>query len=191
MEITFREPSSDATDTEALWQILQPTFAAGETYCIPRDVSRAEALAYWSDSPHRTVLAVSGEEIVGSYFLTPNQRAGGSHVCNCGFVTKADTAGRGVATKMLLHALAEARRLGFRAMQFNFVVSTNVRAVRLWERHGFAVVGRLPGAFCHPSVGYVDAFVMYRSLLDNERETVPAQDASSEAARRLREFDLK
>ena len=81
---------------------------------------------------------------------------------------------------MLLHALAEARRSGFRAMQFNFVVSTNVRAVRLWERHGFAVVGRLPGAFCHPSVGYVDAFVMYRSLLDNERETALAQDASSE-----------
>ena len=109
-------------------------------------------------------VAEDGARIVGTYYLRPNQRGGGSHVANCGYVTAASASGRGVGRAMCEHSLAEARARSFRAMQFNFVVSTNDRAVRLWQACGFAIVGRLPGVFSHPTHGYVDALVMHRSL---------------------------
>ncbi|HVM75817.1 MAG TPA: GNAT family N-acetyltransferase, partial [Candidatus Saccharimonadales bacterium] len=101
---------------------------------------------------------------VGTYFLRANQGGGGSHVANCGYVTVTKATGKGVARAMCAHSLEHAKKRGFRAMQFNFVVSTNERAVRLWKSFGFEVVGTLPGAFLHPTAGYVDAYVMYRSL---------------------------
>jgi ribosomal protein S18 acetylase RimI-like enzyme len=103
-------------------------------------------------------------ELLGTYYLRANQKGGGAHVGNCGYMTAAKASGRGVATAMCAHSLEYARSLGFRAMQFNFVVSTNVGAIHLWEKFGFATVGRLAGAFLHPSLGYVDALVMYRTL---------------------------
>lgn len=151
-------------DEDAIWAILAPVFAAGETYCLPRDVGRAEGLDYWGGGNHAVFVAEDGGRVLGSYFLCANQRGGGAHVANAGFATAPATQGRGVARAMLAHALAEARGRGFRAMQFNFVVATNTRAIALWERAGFATVGRLPGAFAHPSAGYVDALVMYRAL---------------------------
>jgi ribosomal protein S18 acetylase RimI-like enzyme len=110
------------------------------------------------------VETVSGKLDKGTYFLRPNQSGGGNHVANCGYITDVATTGRGVARVMCAHSLEHARARGFRAMQFNFVVSTNERAVRLWKSFGFEIVGTLPGAFCHPRLGYVDAFVMYRTL---------------------------
>src|SRR5258708_40170131 len=102
--------------------------------------------------------------MLGTYFLQPNQQGGGSHVANCGYVTAPWATGRGVARAMCAHSLERARERGFKATTFNFVVSTNDRAVALWRSFGFEIVGRLPGAFHHPTAGFVDAFVMYRSL---------------------------
>lgn len=127
-------------------------------------MSRESALAYWYDPAHEVFVAVEDDEVRGTYFLQANQRGGGAHVANCGYMTAAHATGRGVARAMCSHSLERARQRGFRAMQFNFVVSTNTRAVRLWESLEFAIAGRLPGAFQHPREGYVDAFVMYRSL---------------------------
>ncbi len=160
--MNLRPATKDDDDT--LWAMLEPVFRAGETYCLPRDIGREDALAYWSGPPHSVFLAEEDGVALGTYFLTPNQRGGGAHVCNCGFVTADAARGKGVARAMLLHALDTARSAGFRAMQFNFVVATNTRAIAIWESHGFAVVGRLPGAFRHPRDGYVDALVMYRQL---------------------------
>ncbi len=151
-------------DDAALWAMLEPVFRAGETYCVPRDVSRAEALAFWRDPPHAAFLAEEGGAALGSYYLMANQRGGGDHVANAGFVTAPGAEGRGVARAMLADAMDRARGQGFRAMQFNFVVASNIRAVATWERAGFAVIGRIPEAFRHPRLGLVDALVMHRRL---------------------------
>jgi ribosomal protein S18 acetylase RimI-like enzyme len=151
-------------DRDAVWSILEPVIRAGDTYTLPRDLSREAALAYWFSDEHEVFVAEDGDMVVGTYYLRANQRGGGSHVANCGYMTAAKAAGRGVGSSMCQHSLEQARHRNFRAMQFNFVVSSNERAVRLWERNGFRVVGCLPKAFLHPGRGYTDAYVMYREL---------------------------
>jgi ribosomal protein S18 acetylase RimI-like enzyme len=161
MHIRPAQPTSDAA---AIWGIIGPTIRAGETYALDRDMSEADALAYWLGPDRETFVAEEGGEVVGTYFLRANQAGGGRHVCNCGYMTRPDAAGRGVARAMCQHSLEHARRRGYRAMQFNFVICSNTRAVRLWESFGFEIVGRLPGAFEHPRLGDVDALVMFRLL---------------------------
>jgi ribosomal protein S18 acetylase RimI-like enzyme len=154
-----------AADEDGLWRILEPVIRAGETYPLPRDMSRADALAYWRGPAHTVFVAEDDNRaIVGTYYLRANQGGGGSHVANCGYMTAPGATGRGVATAMCNHSLAEAKARGFRSMQFNFVIGSNERAVRLWQHCGFAIVGRLPEVFAHPRLGYVDAFVMIRRL---------------------------
>jgi|SRR5579863_2947141 len=153
------------SDAAAIWAILEPVFRAGETYPLPREIGEADALAFWMASGHEVFVAQDGEgQMLGTYFLRANQRGGGAHVANCGYVTAAWANGPGVARRMCAHSLEHAKGRGFRAMQFNFVVSTNERAVRLWESFGFRIVGRLPAAFQHPKLGFVDALAMYHEL---------------------------
>jgi ribosomal protein S18 acetylase RimI-like enzyme len=127
-------------------------------------MSEGDALAYWLAADKETFVAEENGVILGTYFIRSNQAGGGAHVCNCGYITSAAATGRGIARLMCQHSLNHARARGYRAMQFNFVVSTNERAVRLWESLGFEIVGRLPLAFKHPIHGYVDALVMFQSL---------------------------
>ena len=156
-------PFQDA-DWAEVWPLLRSTFAAGETYTFAPDIDEAEARRLWIDAPQATFVAVEDGRILGTYFIKPNQPALGAHVCNCGYVVAANSEGRGIAARMCEHSQRWAVEQGFRAMQFNFVVSTNERAVRLWERLGFEVVGRLPGAFQHHRLGFVDALVMFKTL---------------------------
>jgi len=155
---------AQASDGPAILEIILPVIREGATYSLDPDLSAADALAYWTSPDKETFVTEDDNVIVGTYFIRPNQAGGGRHVCNCGYITRADVAGRGVARSMCQHSLTYARERGYRAMQFNFVVSTNERAVRLWQSLGFAIVGRLPAAFRHPAHGYVDALVMYQSL---------------------------
>jgi len=155
---------SEPRDTDSIWQILEPTFRAGETYPLPRDISRDDALAYWQSPGHSVFVAEDAGAILGTYYLRPNNRGGGQHVANCGYVVAPEAFGRGIARAMCTHSLEQAHTRGFSAMQFNFVISSNERAVRLWQDLGFAIAGRLPGAFRHPRLGFVDAYVMIRSL---------------------------
>jgi ribosomal protein S18 acetylase RimI-like enzyme len=152
------------SDAEVVWPILEPVIRAGETYTLPREKTREAALAWWFSPAHEVFLAEESSAAVGTYFLRANQQGGGAHVANCGYITAPAASGRGVARAMCAHSLDRARARGFRAMQFNFVVSINERAVRLWQSFGFEIVGRLPGAFQHPTAGFVDAYVMYRPL---------------------------
>ncbi len=152
-------------DWQHLWPILQTTFAAGDTYAFDPQSSEAEIHRAWIEAPTATFVALNDSDaIVGTYVIKPNQPGLGSHVCNCGYVVSAAAQGRGIASAMCEHSQNAARAMGFRAMQFNLVVSTNERAVRLWQRLGFAVVGTLPEAFSHREKGFVDAFVMYKTL---------------------------
>ena len=155
---------ANANDADAIWAILEPIVRAGETYTLPREMDRASALAWWHSPTHDVFVAEKDGEIAGTYILRANQQGGGAHVANCGYMTAEHATGRGVARAMCADSLERARERGFRAMQFNFVVSTNERAVRLWQSFGFEIVGRLPKAFAHPKLGFVDAYVMYRQL---------------------------
>lgn len=155
------------TDRDAIWTIFEPIIRAGDTYALPRDSSRDNALAYWFEPAHSVYVAEDDGRMVGTYSLRVNRQGGGSHVANCGYIVASGAAGRGVGRAMCEDSLRRAAAAGFRAMQFNFVVSSNERAVRLWESCGFEIVGRLPGAFEHPSLGFVDALVMYRALTAN------------------------
>jgi L-amino acid N-acyltransferase YncA len=161
-------PGTDA-DRDAIWRILEPTIRAGETYPLPRDMDRAAAVAYWFAPAHKVFVAEATDEqgrseILGSYYLKANSTAGGAHVANCGYMTGPWATGRGVARAMCMDSFERARADGFRAMQFNLVISTNAAAVHLWQSCGMEIVGRLAGAFAHPRLGDVDALVMYRRL---------------------------
>lgn len=151
-------------DAKAIWSIIGPTIRAGETYTLDHAMSEDAALAYWMGPDKETFVAEENGDILGTYYMRANQGGGGHHVCNCGYMTGTEAMGRGIARQMCEHSLQHAQSRGYRAMQFNFVVSTNERAVRLWQSLGFDIVGRLPLAFKHPSRGYVDALVMFRAL---------------------------
>jgi len=156
---------ASTTDAPAIADIILPVFQAGTSYAIDPDLGEDDALAYWMGGDKETFVALDTDgSVLGTYYVRPNQAGGGSHVCNCGYITSSVAIGRGVARRMCEHSMEHARHREFKAMQFNFVVSTNERAVRLWQSLGFAIVGTLPGAFRLPSGAYVDAYVMYQPL---------------------------
>ena len=153
-----------AEDSAGILAILLPVIRAGETYALPAGMSGPEALAYWTSADRETFVAVEDGAILGTYYLRANQAGGGAHVANCGYMSAARAQGRGIARRMCEHSMRRARERGFLAMQFNFVISSNIRAVGLWTSLGFVTAGRLPLAFRHPSEGFVDALVMHRAL---------------------------
>ena len=152
-------------DWPAIWRIIEPVFRVGETYAFSPDITEDEAHRVWIELPSATYVAVDENfEILGTYFIKPNQPELGAHVCNCGYIVAENARGQGLASKMCEHSQREAISLGFQSMQYNLVVSINESAVRLWERNGFEIVGTLPKAFRHRRLGFVDAFVMYKQL---------------------------
>ncbi len=163
-DLTIRPAGPE--DDDAIWAILKPAIEAGDSFTAAPDGGRAGAFAYWRPSGASNFVASRGGRVVGTYYLKPNHTGGGAHVCNAGYCTAPEARGQGIARTLLSHSLTEARRRGFRAMQYNFVVATNIRAIDTWLRAGFREVGRLPGAFLHPTDGYVDALVLFKELRD-------------------------
>jgi len=159
---------ADDRDDDSIWAILEPTVRAGETWALPRDWTREAALAYWRSPLLESWVADRGDDssrdVVGTYFLRPAQLGPGSHVGNAGYMVRPDAWGQGVASAMCDHSIARARERRFTAIQFNFVVSTNDRAIALWTRKGFRVIGRSPGAYMHARLGPVDSLIMHRPV---------------------------
>ena len=151
-------------DHDAIWTILEPVYRAGDTYCIPPDISRDAALADWFAAPFSVFVAEIDGRVLGTSHVGRNRPGPAAHVANASFATHPYARGKGIAGRLVAHAKEWARAQGFRAMQFNFVVSTNADAVHSWQKAGFDIVGRLPGAFLHPQHGYVDALVMFHDL---------------------------
>jgi ribosomal protein S18 acetylase RimI-like enzyme len=152
-------------DDAAIVALSEPHVRAGETYALDRDLSAAGILAFWRNA-EKTLFVCEDDGVIGGVgYIRANQGGGGAHVANAGFMTLPAVQGKGVARALCAHAIDLARQRGFRAMQFNFVVSTNARAVALWESFGFEIRARLPEAFLHPTLGYVDALIMYKRLV--------------------------
>ena len=160
--LTIRVATDD--DREPVWKIFQETIAPGDAFVYAPNTSREEAMGYWFAPGTDAFVAEQGGKIIGSYVLRPNRPGLGDHVANAGFMVDPAARGLGVGRAMGEHCLSEARRRGYRAMQFNFVISTNESAMRLWQQLGFKIAGTLPGAFRHAQKGFVDAYVMFRSL---------------------------
>lgn len=158
---------ADELDFDAMWSIFCAHVRAGETYPFTTDTSREAGHAYWLGPGVTAFVAVSASaRLLGMYRMAPNQAGRGHHVANASYMVSPAAQGAGVGRLLGEHSLREARRQGFLAMQFNYVVSTNTSAVRLWKKLGFSIVGTLPKAFRHRRLGYVDAYVMYQLLQD-------------------------
>ena len=153
-------------DWSAVWRFIEPVFRAGEAYAFSPTITEDEAHKVWIETPSATFVAVNeGDEVVGTYYIKPNQPGLGAHVCNCGYIVSENARGKGIASEMCEHSQREAVSRGFRCMQYNLVAATNESAIRLWKKHGVEVVGTLPEAFRHKQLGYVDAYVMYKQLV--------------------------
>jgi len=158
----IRIRTATSHDFDEIWPILQEAFSKGDTYVFSPDMPKDEGLIAWMEVPWATYVALKNNQIVGTYFIKPNQPGLGSHICNAGYVVKADARGEGIGKAMCEHSLAEAKLLGFKGMQYNFVVSTNQTAIKLWGKCGFNKAGVLHNAYNHKEKGFVDAYVMYQ-----------------------------
>ena len=154
-------------DWREVLPIVREVFRKGETYAYSPDLSDDEIFGAWIDAPAKTFVARDKDgSILGTYYIKPNQPGLGAHVCNCGYIVSEKARGRGIASAMCEHSQKQAREMGFRSMQFNLVVSTNTGAIRLWKKLGFEEIGILPQAFNHKKLGYVDAVILYKILVE-------------------------
>lgn len=162
---------AEQDDWAAIWPIVEQVVRAGETYAYDRNMTQEEAYDHWMAKPKQTFVCEESGRILGTYYIKTNQLGGGNHVANCGYMVSVQARGKGLAKALCQHSLDVASSLGYLAMQFNFVVSTNTIALHCWHQLGFETVGRLPRAFDHPSQGLVDAFMLYRWLAPTEAST--------------------
>lgn len=167
MKPTIREASQ--ADFPEIWPIFKAVVKTGDTYAYPRQTTQEEALEVWLHKPRKTFVVLENDVILGTYYITSNQAGPGEHVCNCGYMVAETARGRGLATLMCEHSQMTALEIGYKAMQFNFVASSNEGAIRLWKKLGFEIVGKLPKAFDHPTLGFIDALVMYKWLQKTPR----------------------
>ena len=160
--MNIREATDE--DFDEIWNIFKEVVSLGDTYAYAPNTSKEGALKIWIQVPLKTFIIEENNKLLGTYYIKTNQAGPGGHVCNCGYIVSSAARRKGLATTMCEHSQKIAIELGYKAMQFNFVASTNDGAIRLWNKLGFAIVGRLPKAFNHPSKGFVDALVMYKWL---------------------------
>ncbi len=155
---------ANKADFDHIWPIFHTIVSTGDTYAYPASTNKEQAFTLWMQAPRKTFVAEEDNKIIGTYYIKTNNDGPGEHVCNCGYMVSPQAQGKGIASKMCEHSQQIARDLSYKAIQFNFVASTNTGAVYLWKKLGFEIVGTLPKAFNHPKEGLVDAFVMYKWL---------------------------
>ncbi len=153
-----------SSDTDAIWSIIQAVITQGDTYVFDPNTPKEKMLAYWLNSDNHTYVAEIDSDIVGTFFIKDNQPDLGSHIANAGYMTSPKAFGQGIGRKMCTYSLEEAKRLGYAAMQFNIVIKSNIHAVQLWQNMGFDIIGEIPDAFQHKTLGLTNAYMMYRKL---------------------------
>jgi len=152
------------SDFEVFWATFSEVIQAQETYAFEPDMTFEQAYALWCETPLKTYVFVENDTVLGSYYIKANGMGPSSHICNCGYMVSTQARGKGIARKLCEHSQQIALELGFEAMQFNSVVSTNTVAVQLWEKLGYQIIGTIPKAYKHGKLGYVDCYVMYKWL---------------------------
>jgi ribosomal protein S18 acetylase RimI-like enzyme len=167
---------ANEADKEKVWKIIQAVLSTGDSYTFAPDSPKEKMLEFWFSTEKETYAAVLDEKLVGTFFLKANQPDLGSHICNAGYMVSPEAKGKGIGRKMAEFSLIEAKRLGFKAMQFNFVVKSNEIAVKLWLSLGFEIIGEIPEAFQHKDLGLVNALIMYRNLPIHEDQNFFAND---------------
>jgi GNAT superfamily N-acetyltransferase len=161
--VTIR--SATAEDWPRIWPIFDATVRAGETYAFPMDLTLDSAQGLWMEQPPgATVVLEEGDQILGTAKMGPNRPGHGDHIGTASFMVAPEARGRGVGRALAEYVVQWHRDEGYRGIQFNAVVETNVAAVRLWEEFGFGIVGTVPGAFRSPEHGYVGLHVMFLPL---------------------------
>lgn len=160
--LTIREVAPEAFDE--IWPIFRDVVADEDTYPWPADTGFDAARALWFAPGARVYNAYAGDTLVASRYIVPNKPGLGGHVCNIGVMIARDWRGKGYGRQLNDFAIAKARELGFRAIQLNFVVSTNAASIRICQKNGFEIVGVLPEAFHYKRERYVDAYVMFLKL---------------------------
>lgn len=156
--------AATTNDTDAIWEIFEQVIKPGDTYAFDPDMPKADFPKYWFAPGIKAFVAEENGLITGSYFIKPNQPGLGSHIANCGYMVHPDARGKGIGAKLCIHSIEIARKLGYKGIQFNLVVSTNTGAKKLWERHGFEVIGTIPDGFKHKQLGFVDAYIMFLAI---------------------------
>ena len=156
----------EATEADApqVWEIIKAVITTGDSYVFAPDSSREKMLDYWFSEDKQTYVALLENKIVGTFFLKANQPDLGSHIANAGYMVAPKAQGKRIGRQMAEFSIEEAKRLGYCAMQFNFVVKTNEAAVKLWLSLGFEIIGEIPEAFNHIENGLTNALIMYRKL---------------------------
>ncbi|QPB82893.1 GNAT family N-acetyltransferase [Pseudoalteromonas rubra] len=151
-------------DFQHFWPTFKEVIEQQETYAFDPDMSQQQAYALWCQKVDIAYVMVEGYEILGSYYLKANAMGPSNHICNCGYMVAPQARGKGIARTLCEHSQSEAIKLGYRAMQFNSVVASNQVAVQLWQRLGYQIIGTIPKAYRHPSLGFVDSHIMYKWL---------------------------
>jgi L-amino acid N-acyltransferase YncA len=151
-------------DEEQIWKILKEVIAQGDSFAFDPSSPKEKMMTYWMEPEKHTYVAILDNTVVGSFFIKSNQPGLGSHIANAGYMTSPLASGKGIGKAMGQFSLEEARRLGYKAMQFNIVVKSNERAVRLWQSLGFIIIGEIPEAFNHQTLGMTNAYIMYQKL---------------------------
>jgi ribosomal protein S18 acetylase RimI-like enzyme len=153
-----------AADADGIWAIIKAVIATGDTYTFAPNSSKEKMLTYWLNTDKHTYIAEIDNKIVGTFIIKDNQNDLGSHIANASYMTAPDAFGQGIVRKMCEFSLLEAQKLGYLAMQFNIVIKSNERAVRLWQSLGFQIIGEIPDAYQHQTLGLTNAYIMYRKL---------------------------
>ena len=150
------------TDFEAIWDIFYQVVKKGDTFAFDPESNKADFKNLWMSSHVRTFVAELNGKVRGTYILRQNQPGLGGHVANAAYMVHPEACGQGIGSAMGSHSIKQAKKLGFSAIQFNFVVSTNLVAIQLWLKLGFKIVGAVPKAFNHQKLGLVDIYIMHR-----------------------------
>ncbi len=162
--MTIRK-ADEKNDYDKIWDIFSNVIQTGDTYVFDSNTPKETLHKHWFADYMDTFVAVDeNDEISGTYIIKQNQIDLGNHIANCSYMVNPNFQGKGTGKLLCEHSLQFAKDKGFLGIQFNIVVSTNIGAVKLWQKYGFHIIGTTPKGFRHKELGLVDTYIMFKDL---------------------------